>query len=108
MGEARAIWGTAHVRGLSADDPRPRLSRHNRYLSPVRSKAPFSPRPGPTHPVTPVRSLEESRFLHMAKARVESKTGLITTLVLFVLTTLGLGIYAYTLQSDVAAQAGES
>ncbi len=38
----------------------------------------------------------------MAKARGESKTGLVTTLVLFILATLGVGIYAYTLQADVA------
>jgi len=38
----------------------------------------------------------------MAKARGESKTGLVTTLVLFILATLGVGIYAYILQADVA------
>jgi hypothetical protein len=35
----------------------------------------------------------------MAKARGESKTGLITTLVLFILATLGVGVYAY-MQGD--------
>jgi hypothetical protein len=40
----------------------------------------------------------------MAKARGESKTGLITSLVLFILATLGLGVYAYTLQADVDAK----
>jgi hypothetical protein len=44
----------------------------------------------------------------MAKARGESNTGLITTLVLFILATLGLGIYAYMLQADVTTKESEA
>jgi hypothetical protein len=44
----------------------------------------------------------------MAKARGESKTGLITTLVIFILATLGVGIYAYTLQADVTAKENDA
>jgi hypothetical protein len=40
----------------------------------------------------------------MAKARRESKAGLIITLVFFILTTLGVGVYAYTLQAEVEAK----